>query len=218
MQDGRLCGLVLAGSDSPPVAYMALIEDILKYISKCFPAPVVVELPANYLSNDSTGPPGRQGRTVEKIENELTPSVLPIAPNSEFLNETFLRENNTAPTVISLTEISCGQLHPTPSMSLPPETTRLKNILYYISCGVLFNTRSLSPERTREFQAPVGEVAHINPQPVRHYPRSPARARCERTLNTDHTARVSGQTRRWRLSDRGKRALEESVEMYDLPR
>ncbi|KAE9374019.1 hypothetical protein N431DRAFT_464311 [Stipitochalara longipes BDJ] len=193
IQDGKLCGMVVAGSYSPPYAYMVLAEDILSDIANCSPETIKVSLPERIepgsrrsrssaqrpVNMESAGP-----RT--KTCRESSHSSLLIVEGG-VVRETSSSNPGQAHFEVSETvDIPLRNMrHNTKTTGITPDIPihsrqalpqgKIKALFSQLSRGLMGKVKA-QEEDTSNVPKPYNQARRARSKKVRHYPRFPAQS------------------------------------------
>jgi hypothetical protein len=183
--------MIVAGSVSPPWAYMALFGDIVNDITSCFPDPTIVKLP-------SFSPKQKPKKAFEPDLSDA--GIRPANLGVPGLVEIPVKHPGNPDRKSHVDDHPLGNEPYPPSLrSSPPNpflkpVDRITHILSRLSCGIGDGSRiwgRLKPINSRPNR--VKEVSRTSRKEVRHYPRSPARSRREASLHPSQIIAASAQ-------------------------
>jgi len=178
VQDGRLCGMIVAGSISPPWAYMLLVEDIFSQIASYLPGVLSVSLPKRpEMGNDCSLSTNLSAERREIIE-PLRPPPRQVhfkMPASADIPGTKTPMRH-AKTLVSKPDMPIHN-------PLAQPTIRIQNFISSFSRGLLRRATGPRTEDTSKIPQQTSQGRPTTRKVLRHYPRSPARARREAALH-----------------------------------
>jgi hypothetical protein len=165
--------MVVAGSDSPPYAYMVLAEDILGNIATCSPETIKVSLPQRTKISDEQSRPNVQRLVgVEREELAETSSLNLDHINFEVSKTVDIPMRNMREVTKTATTTTEIYVH-------GPRWQRgkIRALFPQLFCGL--GSKEREQENTSNAPRPRTQAHRVKSKQVRHYPRSPARSRKE---------------------------------------
>jgi hypothetical protein len=176
VQEGRLYGMIVAGSSSPPWAYMILVEDIFSEIASCPPEVLSVSL-----------------RTRTETGNDCSLSTTLGAERRETIEPLPRQVRFELPASEDVSGNATSRLHiktPVSNLDMPihnplaQPTIRIRNLFSRLSFRLLGRATASRTENVSNVLQQSSQVRRTTRKKVRHYPRSPARTRREAALHS----------------------------------
>lgn len=179
VQEGPLCGMIVAGSNSPPWAYMLLVEDIFSEIASCDPEVLSVSLP----TRTETGNDCSLSTT---LNTERRETIEPLRSPPSQVHFAIPASEDVPAKKTSMSHIKTPVSNPDMPIHNPfaQPTIRIRYLFSRLSCGLLGRATTSGTEHASNILQQTSQVHRTTRKKVRHYPRSPARARREASFHS----------------------------------
>ncbi|PVH69854.1 hypothetical protein DL98DRAFT_521957 [Cadophora sp. DSE1049] len=170
--------MIVAGCSSPPWAYMLLVEDIFSEIASCLPEVLSVSLS----TRTETGNDCSLSTTLGAERRE---TVEPLRPPPRQVYFEFPASEDVSGNATSRLHIKT----PVSNLDIPihnplAQTIRIRNLFSRLSFRLLGRATASGTENVSNVPQQSSQVRRTTRKKVRHYPRSPARARREAALHS----------------------------------
>ncbi|KAL2060453.1 hypothetical protein VTL71DRAFT_9484 [Oculimacula yallundae] len=186
VQEGRLCGMIVAGSSFPPWAYMLLVEDIFSEIASCLPEVLSVSLSTRTETGNHSSLSTTSGAERRETVEALRPPPRQVhfeLPASEEV------PGNVTSRLHMKTQVSNLDMPIHNPLGQP--TIGIRNLFSCLSFGLLGKETASGTENLSNIPQQSNQVRQTTRKKVRHYPRSPARARREAALHSRSPPRAT---------------------------
>jgi hypothetical protein len=185
VQEGRLCGMIVAGSNSPPWAYMLLVEDVFSEIASGPREVLSVSLP----TRTETGIDCSLSTTLNAERNE-TIEPLRLPPRQVHFEMPASEDVSAKKTPMSHIKTPVSNPDIPVHNPLAQPTIRIRHLFSRLSCGLLGKTTASGTEHASNVLPQTSQVRYTTQKKVRYYPRSPAHARREASLHSQSLLRI----------------------------